>query len=69
MAAGTCARTPPAAATHPRQLMATASDSSKVVATLKKSDELVAMGPAAGGYLKVLGSMGEGFVKALLVAK
>ncbi len=51
------------------KLMATASDSSKVVAALKKTDELVVMGSAAGGYLKVLGSMGEGFVKAVLVAK
>jgi hypothetical protein len=51
------------------KLMATASDSSKVIATLKKSDELVVMGSAAGGYIKVLGSMGEGFVKALLVSK
>lgn len=51
------------------KLMATASDTSKVIAALKKSDELVVMGSAAGGYIKVLGSMGEGFVKAVLVAK
>ena len=51
------------------KLMATASDTSKVIATLKKTDELVVMGAAAGGYIKVLGSMGEGFVKAVLVAK
>jgi len=51
------------------KLMATASDTSKVIVALKKSDELVVMGSAAGGYIKVLGSMGEGFVKAVLVAK
>ncbi|HUR19795.1 MAG TPA: CsgG/HfaB family protein [Vicinamibacterales bacterium] len=51
------------------KLMATASDASKVVATLKKSDELVIMGPAKDGYIKVLGPMGEGFVKTALIAK
>ncbi len=50
-------------------LMATASDTSKVIAALKKSDDLVVRGSAAGGYIKVLGSMSEGFVKAVLVAK
>lgn len=51
------------------KLMATASDDSKVVATLKKADELVVMGAASGGFIKVIGSMGEGFVKVALVAK
>lgn len=51
------------------KLMATASDDSKAVATLKKSDELVVMGAASGGFIKVLGSMGEGFVKVALIAK
>lgn len=51
------------------KLMATASDASKVVATLKKTDELVVMGAAAGGYIKVLGAMGEGYVKTTLIAK
>lgn len=51
------------------KLMATASDSSKVVATLKKTDELVVMGAASAGYIKVLGAMGEGFVRTALIAK
>jgi len=51
------------------KLMATASDASKTVATLKKTDELVVMGAAADGFIKVLGAMGEGFVKVALVAK
>jgi hypothetical protein len=51
------------------KLMATASDTSKVIATLKKTDELVIMGVAKDGYIKVLGSMGEGFVKTALIAK
>ena len=51
------------------KMMATASDTAKVVATLKKSDELVVMGNPAGGYIKVLGSMGEGFVKVALIQK
>ena len=49
--------------------MATASDTSKVIATLKKTDELVIMGPPKDGYIKVLGPMGEGFVKTALIAK
>ena len=51
------------------KLMATASDASKVIATLKKTDELVVMGAATGGFIKVIGSMGEGFVKVALIAK
>jgi hypothetical protein len=51
------------------KLMATASDTAKVVATLKKTDELVVMGAASGGYIKVLGAMGEGFVKTALIMK
>lgn len=51
------------------KMMATASDTAKVVATLKKTDELVIMGSAAGGYIKVLGAMGEGFVKTALIQK
>ena len=51
------------------KLMATASDTAKVIATLKKTDELVIMGVAKDGYIKVLGSMGEGFVKTALIAK
>jgi hypothetical protein len=51
------------------KLMATASDTAKVVATLKKTDELVIMGSATGGYIKVLGAMGEGFVKTALIQK
>jgi len=51
------------------KLMATAADTAKVVATLKKTDELVIMGSAKDGYIKVLGSMGEGFVKTALIAK
>src|SRR5687768_2300638 len=51
------------------KLMATASDTSKVIATLKKTDELVIMGVAKDGYIKVLGSMGEGFVKTALIIK
>ncbi len=51
------------------KLMATASDASKVIATLKKTDELVVMGAATDGFIKVIGAMGEGFVKVALVAK
>lgn len=51
------------------KLMATASDSSKTIATLKKTDELVVMGAAADGFIKVLGAMGEGFVKVALISK
>ena len=51
------------------KLMATASDTSKVIATLKKTDELVIMGPPKDGYVKVLGPMGEGFVKTALIIK
>lgn len=51
------------------KIMATASDDSKVVATIKKNDELVVMGAASDGFIKVIGAMGEGFVKAALVAK
>ena len=51
------------------KLMATGSDTSKVIASLKKTDELVITGVAKDGYIKVLGSMGEGFVKTALIAK
>ena len=51
------------------KLLATASDTAKVIATLKKTDELVIMGAAKDGYIKVLGSMGEGFVKTALIIK
>lgn len=51
------------------KLMATASDTASTVATLKKTDELVVMGAAANGWLKVLGAMGEGFVKVALITK
>jgi hypothetical protein len=51
------------------KLMATASDTATTVATLKKTDELVVMGAAANGWLKVLGAMGEGFVKVALINK
>ena len=50
-------------------MMVTASDTAKVVATLKKTDELVVMGNPAGGFIKVLGAMGEGFVKVALIQK
>lgn len=51
------------------KLLSAASDTAKTVATLKKADELVVMGHGAGGFTKVLGSMGEGFVKTALLAK
>lgn len=51
------------------KLMAEANDTSKVVATLKKTDELVVVGTAPGGFIKVLGAMGEGFVKVALITK
>ena len=51
------------------KLMATASDTSKVIATLKKTDELVVTAAPKDGYVKVLGPMGEGFVKAALITK
>jgi hypothetical protein len=51
------------------KLMASASDTATAVATLKKTDELVVMGSATAGFIKVIGAMGEGFVKVVLVAK
>ena len=51
------------------KLLAQASDGSKVVATLSKSDELVFMGEERAGFLKVEGSMGGGWVKKALMTR
>jgi len=50
-------------------LYADASDKSKVVATLQRSDELVVVGDEKDGYIKVQGGTAAGWVKILLVNK
>lgn len=51
------------------KLLAAAQDAAKVVATLKKGEELVYLGQESNGFLKVQGSAGEGWVKKLLITK
>jgi hypothetical protein len=51
------------------KLLATASATAKVMATLKKTDEVVFMGQEQGGYLKVQGGAGEGWVSKVLLVK
>lgn len=50
------------------KILRTASDSAAVVATLKRSDDLVFLGEEDGTFIKVQGSGGEGWVKRSLVA-
>ncbi|MCC6244966.1 MAG: peptidoglycan-binding protein [Gemmatimonadaceae bacterium] len=51
------------------KLLAAAQDAAKVVATLKKGEELVYLGEESNCFLKVHGSAGEGWVKKLLITK
>jgi hypothetical protein len=51
------------------KLLATPADGARAVATLKKTDELVFLGEDKDGFLKVQGSVAEGWVKKTLVAK
>lgn len=51
------------------KLLSDASDKASVIATLKKSTELVFLGDEKDGYLHVQGDPGEGWVKRVLVAK
>jgi hypothetical protein len=51
------------------KLLASPADGARAAATLKKTDELVFLGEEKDGYLKVQGSVAEGWVKKTLVAK
>lgn len=51
------------------KLLGTPSATGKLVASLKKSDEVVFLGEEKDGYLKVQGSAGEGWVSKSLVSK
>ncbi|MFN8653828.1 MAG: CsgG/HfaB family protein [Gemmatimonadales bacterium] len=51
------------------KLLSDASDKASVIATLKKSTELVFLGDEKDGYLHVQGDPGEGWVKRVLVGK
>ncbi len=49
------------------KIMKTASDTAAVVATLKRGDDVVFLGEESGGFVKVQGSNGEGWVKKMLM--
>lgn len=49
------------------KLLAQSNDAAKVVATLTKGDELVALGQEENGFIHVQGSTGSGWVKKILV--
>jgi hypothetical protein len=51
------------------KMMAEPSDSAKVVATLTRTDELVAIGPSKDGFINVQGASGSGWVKIVLISK
>jgi hypothetical protein len=51
------------------KILAQADDSSKVVATLDRSDELVVIGEEKDGYVNVQGSSASGWVRSILVEK
>ena len=51
------------------KLLAAAADGSRPVATLARTDELVASGEEKAGFVKVQGGAGEGWVKKALVRK
>lgn len=51
------------------KLQAAAADGGRVIAALAKGDELVFLGEEKGGWIKVQGGAGEGWVKKTLVAK
>lgn len=51
------------------KLFASPADAAKMLASLKKTDDLVFLGEEKDGFLKVQGSDAEGWVKKTLVAK
>jgi hypothetical protein len=51
------------------KLLADSKDGAAVSATLKKTDELVALGDERNGFVHVQGAAAEGWVKKVLVAK
>lgn len=51
------------------KLLATPADGGRVLAALKKTDEVVSAGEEKDGFVKVMGSAGEGWVKKALVGK
>jgi hypothetical protein len=51
------------------KLLAQASDSGKVVATLGRGEELVVIGGEKDGYINVQGSGASGWIKIVLVSK
>ena len=51
------------------KLLAGPAESARAIATLAKTDELVAGGDEQGGYVKVQGGAGEGWVRKALVRK
>jgi hypothetical protein len=51
------------------KLLANPQDGAKTVATLKSGEELVVVGAAKNGYINVQGTNGEGWVKAVLLAR
>lgn len=50
------------------KMLKTASESAAVVATVKRGEDLVYLGEEQGGYLKVAGNAGEGWVRKSLVS-
>ena len=51
------------------KVMAEPSDTAKVIGTLSRADELVAVGPSRDGFINVQGASGTGWVKIVLVSK
>ena len=51
------------------KLMADASDTSKAIGTLARTDELVVIGGEKDGFINVQGANGAGWVKIVLVNK
>ncbi len=51
------------------KIMAEPSDSAKVVATLGRADEMVAIGSSKDGFINVQAASGTGWVKIVLVSK
>ena len=51
------------------KLMADASDTSKALGTLSRTDELVVIGGEKDGFINVQGANGAGWVKIVLVSK
>jgi curli biogenesis system outer membrane secretion channel CsgG len=49
------------------KIMRTASDTAAVISTLKRGDDVVFLGEESGGFVKVQGASGEGWVKKMLM--